>query len=126
MALSKKIEVGGIEVTVRELTVSQVRDWIKSALHDTGDAVDWLLMDGISLHDVKRMCDLTDSALDALTPSEVRFVCDAIREVNPDFFALRGRLKLLAERTPATLRSSSLASSSEATPTPGITRGAHS
>lgn len=85
-------------VTVRELTVAEVRAWLKdlAALDADGeiDLADWLLFEGegLRLADFQRMTDLAARDLDALTPSELEAVLACCREVNPRFFSVHGRV----------------------------------
>lgn len=114
MVLHKQIEVGGLTVTVRELTVGEIRAWMKR-MAEGGDAdvVGDLLLEEVGLSDLLSMCDASREQLDALTPKQVRELYAACEEVNRDFFALRARVealgrKILAQHSP----------SSSATPAP--------
>lgn len=101
MRIEKQITVGGRAVTIYELTVGEIRAWLKS-LESLGaeekiDLVGEALIEGASLADLAIMTDLDADTLDASTPSELRAVFDACREVNADFFALRGRLERIGQ-----------------------------
>ncbi len=100
MKLTKKIETGAGPVTVRELTVGEVRAWMKDVAARVGgkvDVVGEMLLDDCSLIDLQRMSDLTDAVADALGQSEIREVADAAKELNPNFFGMRSRLMELGE-----------------------------
>ncbi len=99
MRITKQITVADRAVTIRELTVADIRVWLKSLETVTAefDLVGSELIDGTDLADLAIMTDLTAADLDASTPSELRQVFDACREVNADFFALRGRLEQIGQ-----------------------------
>jgi hypothetical protein len=92
MRVIREIEVAGRKVQVRELTVGEIRAWLKDAGAASGDVVDATLFEDFSLDDLTRMSSLDAAAMEALTPSEVAVVAAAAREVNADFFGMRGRL----------------------------------
>lgn len=83
-------------VTVRELTVGEVRKWLAglaTAAAQPGDLVSDALFEGFSLADLELFANGAEP-VDDLTQSEVRAVFDAAKRLNPDFFHLRGRLLL--------------------------------
>mgnify|MGYP001000146575 CR=1 FL=1 len=92
MRVIREIEVGGRTVQVRELTVGEIRAWLKDAQFATADVVDLLLFADIDLPALRRMTNLDDADLDAMPSSDVRQVIEAAREVNADFFAMRDRV----------------------------------
>lgn len=90
---SREVVVGERRVTVRELTVGDVRNWLKEVSTDsTISAVDMLLIPEISLPDLTRMTNLSVGDLDAWQPSQLRELMMVAKELNADFFGLRGRL----------------------------------
>ena len=98
----KTIGIAGNTVTVRELTVAEIRSALKMEESDgktsaDTDAVDMFLFEDISLPDICRMTDLTLEKMSELKPSELRQVAEACQEVNSDFFALRGRVLKYAD-----------------------------
>ncbi len=104
MRVEREIEVGGRKVVVRELTVGEVRRWLKEladraeAGREDGDGLDVVteaLFEDVSLDDVRRMTDLSRKDLDALTPSQIREIVRVCEEVNRHFFDLRARLMAL-------------------------------
>ena len=100
--IQKTIEIAGITVAVRELTVAEIRAALKMEESDgkssaDTDAVDMFLFADISLPDICRMTDLTLEKMAELKPSELRQVAESCREVNADFFALRGRVLKYAD-----------------------------
>lgn len=103
-------EVGGVAVTVRELTVGEIRAKLAAgAASIPTDALHVLMFDEFSVGDLLEFSDLTAAQVESLKPSELREVWRRVQEVNADFFALRARLLALA---PA------LESTSQAGPTP--------
>jgi hypothetical protein len=98
----KTIEVAGITVKIQELTVAEIRDALKMEESDgksaaDSDAVDMFLFEDISLPDIRRMTDLTIEKMAGMKPSELRQVAETCREVNSDFFSLRGRVLKYAD-----------------------------
>jgi len=103
MHQEKQIEIGGRTVTVRELTVAEIRNWLRSLDQaESGsaaqDLVDLALMDDVSLSDVARMTNLTSEEMEQLTPSQIETVLVVCREVNLRFFALQEKLRTVARR----------------------------
>jgi hypothetical protein len=105
----KTIKVAGITVTIRELTVAEIRAALKMEEtegygSDDTDAVDMFLLEDISLPDIRHMTDLTVEQMTGMKPSEIRIAADVCREVNADFFSLRARvlkyIDLLALESP--------------------------
>jgi len=91
MRVVREIEVAGLKIQVRELTVGEIRAWLKDSGMVSGDLVDAALFEEFSLPDVLRMTDLTTEAVAGLAPSDLRQVFAACEEVNADFFAMRSR-----------------------------------
>lgn len=99
----KEIQLDGRTVTVRELTVAEVRLWLKELDQLREGPID-LVSEGImadaSLGDVTRMTDLSPEELDEMPPSQIEAVVTACREINPHFFRLRDRLLEAARAMP--------------------------
>ena len=91
MAVTRIVQMAGLSVTVRELTVAEVRDWAVSldAADRTIDLGGEFAFDGVSLDDLVRMCDAGADQLDRYTPSELEPLLAACRELNPHFFRAR-------------------------------------
>ena len=90
---SREIVVDGQAVICRELTVLQVRGWLNDMVQATvEDPLDSALFADCSLGDVKRMTDLNDDRINAMRPSQLVQVIAVCKELNPHFFALRGRM----------------------------------
>ena len=88
------------EVLVRELTVAEMRNAIKSRVPDEQAGVDpdvigLLLSEEMTFTDMANMSDLQPADFDDLTQSDLRAVRQKIRELNADFFGMLGRLQPL-------------------------------
>lgn len=93
MALKKTLDFDGLQVVVRELTVGEIRQLLKSMAEvGDGDVVDHLLLEEIGLRELQLMTSLEPENLDDLAPSQLHQVYEACREVNKDFFVLRERV----------------------------------
>lgn len=93
MTLTKTIQLPDLMVTVRELTVGEIRAWMKRTADGGYDPVDDTLLQEVSLADLYGMTDLKAGQAENLTPSQLRLVFEGCREVNPDFFGLRDRIE---------------------------------
>jgi hypothetical protein len=105
MRRTKTITLGdpAREVTFRELTVAEIRNWLAALEKAEGGAVDFVsegLLEEGSLSDVVLMSDLTLEELDLMAPSEIEALIPVCQELNSRFFTLRNRL-VLASRAVA-------------------------
>lgn len=78
-------------VAVRELTVGEIRAWLKEPFAGAEpDVVGALLLadTGMTLADLQRFTTLDAATLEAATPSALRALALRVKEVNADFFAL--------------------------------------
>lgn len=99
---SKELQLGEISVTVRELTVLQVRAWLAEINKPTEAEFDLLneaLFTDCAISDLKRMTSLTEEQINHMRPSELRKVIALCKELNPDFFGFMGRLVKTAATT---------------------------
>ncbi|MBW7901266.1 MAG: hypothetical protein H3C26_07305 [Rhodocyclaceae bacterium] len=89
----------GRDVQVKELTVSEIRQWLADLsapkAEAEADVVDQLLFEGAAISEIGRMSDLTTAELASARPSELEAILARCREVNSHFFALRARLQTL-------------------------------
>ena len=96
LAVTRTVVIGEggdapLAVTVRELTVAEIRAWLADVQQAQGaDLVDVLLLKDTTLQDLMRMSSLSMDQINQLTPSQLRAVLDTAREINADFFVLRG------------------------------------
>lgn len=108
MTLNRTVILGEHSITARELTVGEIRTWMKRLAGESEhDPVGAVLLEEISLADLKEMTDATDEQLDGLKPSQLRQLYAACVEVNPDFFALRERIEGLGKSVLARLSNAS-------------------
>lgn len=92
MAVTKTVSLGEcLSVTVRELTVAEVRDWAVELGNGERkiDIGGEYAFDGYSLDDLLRMSNAKLADLECLTPSELAPLAAACQEVNPHFFKAR-------------------------------------
>lgn len=98
---TKEVVIGDCHVTVRELTVGEVRAWLNHIKQLESDLIGDALFEDISLGELCQMTDANLAELDTFTPSELREVAAVAKELNPDFFGMRARLTAAALRAPA-------------------------
>lgn len=116
LAVTRTVVIGEgsespLAVTVHELTVAEIRTWLKEIGGGSAgvDAVDVLLLKDVSLQDLMRLSSLTQEQIDGLTPSQLRQVLDAARDINADFFGLRAGLVVMSATLPESLSAPSAA-----------------
>ncbi|WP_374981157.1 hypothetical protein PSGK_08360 [Pseudomonas solani] len=95
MALTKISQAGGRGIQCRELSVEEIRDWLKSmeTQAQAPDLVGDSLLPQFTLDDLERMTNATPQQLGGMTPSELRQLGDDCKAVNTDFFDLRARIE---------------------------------
>jgi hypothetical protein len=108
MRVTETVETGAGAVTVRELTVGEIRQWLAGlatrASEAEVDVVGELLIEGFALSDLPLFVGASLPATEsdaALTQSELRAIFEAARRLNADFFGLRDRLLQAGMATPA-------------------------
>ena len=88
-------------VTVKELTVTEIRNWIvESSAATWRDPVLATVWEDIGLDELARMTDCSATDLEDFTPSGLQPVLEAARNLNQHFFRLRSYL-LWADSTSA-------------------------
>lgn len=109
MALTKISQAGGRGIQCRELSVEEIRDWLKSmdTQAQAPDLVGDSLLPQFTLDDLERMTNATPQQLAGMTPSELRELGEDCKAVNPDFFDLRARIEEGGRRLLAKLSGSS-------------------
>ena len=90
--MTKVIQLGDQEVTVRELAVWEVRNWIASLSGQEVDLVDELLIDGVQLSAVRLMAGISKEDMEQMMPSELDKIVDAAKQVNFRFFTMVDRV----------------------------------
>lgn len=92
MRVERDVRIGAIDVKVKELTLGEIRAWLKESATAPGDVIDATLFEDFDAQDLRYMTDLRADQLDTLTPSECRALAAICEEVNADFFAMRKRV----------------------------------
>ena len=87
-----------LAVTVRELTVAEIRAWIAESQEASPDLVNNLLLRDVALEDLTHLSSLTAEQIDQLAPSQLQEVLDVAREVNTHFFVLLAAVGTLARQ----------------------------
>jgi hypothetical protein len=90
--MTKVIQLGDHEITVRELAVWEVRNWIASLSGQEVDLVDELLIDGVQLSAVRLMAGISKEDMEQMMPSELDKIVDAAKQVNHRFFTMVDRV----------------------------------
>jgi hypothetical protein len=96
--LTRKLDIDGLVITARELTVIEVRKWLRNLRNQKEfDVIDHFLFaeQGISITDMVSMSDASRSTIESLPPSRLLELALAIKEMNPFFFQLRQRLETI-------------------------------
>ncbi|MCU0839976.1 MAG: hypothetical protein MUE49_14840 [Rhodospirillales bacterium] len=86
--LTKTITVAGQEITVREVSVGEIRAWLKEIELEDTDVMDVALQKGWHMSAVRLITGLSRDQLDEFLPSERRVIAQTAEAVNGDFFDL--------------------------------------
>lgn len=93
MSITRKKEIGGKVIEIREATVADIRNWMKEASYaQEVDVADILLFDEFFLPDIYTFTSLDKESADELTPREIAEVINELKELNPGFFALQAKI----------------------------------
>lgn len=94
MPASTTVQLGTASITVRELLVREVRDWLAEVEAGTVvvDAVSEFAFEDCSLADLARVCGVPVGAFDQYAPSELEALKEAARALNPHFFRVRAAI----------------------------------
>lgn len=132
MPATRIVKLGERSVTVRELTVAEVRDWMVEAETGAGqDPLHALVLEDCGLGDLARMSDLFAFELEAYAPSDLAELIAACKALNPHFFRMRAALSnvarvMLQEAEALALSATAADSSLTGTPGSGLIPGAPS
>lgn len=97
MPATRKVQIGERTITVRELTFSDVRDWlVETEAAGQRDPLHALALEDCGLDDLARMCDVSADDLEVFTPFEIEPVVEICRKLNPHFFRVRAALSGVA------------------------------
>lgn len=91
----KVVEVGGVEFTVKELTVAEIRRMIggdDGAASQELDTVGDFLIVGLRLRDLTYMSSLTIDQIEQFRPSQVEEAANHCKAMNRLFFEMEERL----------------------------------
>jgi len=96
---NKAVTIGELVVTVKELTVAEIGEWLDDKLTPSESQVNDPLLalmpvGDMVLGDVMQMTDLTREQVSTLTGSELEQVGKVCKEVNTSFFGLAATLTL--------------------------------
>ena len=86
---NKIVIVGGLEVIVRELTVTGLRNLLLAENDES--VLDSTLFEDVRLSDLQAFTNLKADDISELKPSELRLIIDACKELNSDFFMWQAR-----------------------------------
>ena len=113
-----ELTVGSRAVQVRELTVAEIRAWLKSAEDNQAEfeVVSRMLFDDCDFDTLALMTDLSVDDMADMLPSELREVVRECQKVNSHFFGMARRTGLLMEGLTAALPDSSGDSNETAPP----------
>jgi hypothetical protein len=89
------VHIGQQTITVNELTVAEVRQVLLTA-PSAADPLHALVFDGFGLNDLAMLCSATAEDLEAYTPSELKPLVEACKDLNPHFFRIRAALAEVA------------------------------
>ena len=108
--ITRSVVLGDRTVTVKELTVAEVRTWLAEPASVTDRPFDLIFdllnFDGLSVEDLLRFTDLTREELDTFHPSSFAKVAAVVKEVNSVFFhQYLPALTRLRESLPKTVQS---------------------
>jgi hypothetical protein len=87
--VTRDLTFGDLKITVKELTVAEVRNWINEAKTEKSEFdffVDLLSFDGIGIDEIHLFTDLKKEQVDELPPSVLAKAAAVIKEVNGVFF----------------------------------------
>ncbi|MCB1723202.1 MAG: hypothetical protein KDJ39_05860 [Gammaproteobacteria bacterium] len=119
MAREKRLQIGDKEVTIRELSAAEIRDWMANAesrANESTKMVDLadLLFEDVTFHDLTVMTNVTLDQLYLMAPSELREIADGCREINSHFFNMADRLKPVMDAVAQAMTSASSSEKSAA------------
>lgn len=97
MRATRTVTLGERAVTVKELTVGDVRAlMVAFEAGETVDPLHALALDECTLADLSSMSDISANDLEAFTPSELDALITVCKGLNPHFFKVRAALSGVA------------------------------
>lgn len=89
-AVTRELTFGELTVTVKELTVAEVRAWLNEPTKAEQPEFDILTglmsFDGIGMEEIHRFTDLKKEMVEELPPSALKMIATVIKELNSVFF----------------------------------------
>jgi hypothetical protein len=90
LSITRELEFGDKKITVRELTVAEVRAWLSeppAIEQQEFDVLTGLMsFDEIGVNDIYRFTDLKPGDVEGLTPSALKKIAAVVKELNSVFF----------------------------------------
>ena len=89
--VTREVDVCGTIVTVKELTVAEIRAWLSEPTPTNDDReidllTDLMNFDGIGMDELHRFTDLKKDMIEQLPPSAISKIAAVIKELNTVFF----------------------------------------
>ncbi len=87
--VSRELTFGDLTVTVRELTVAEIRVMLSEKPDEDKEFdvfIDILGFDGVGVEDLYRFTDLKKESIETLSPSCLAKIAAVVKEVNSVFF----------------------------------------
>lgn len=88
--VTREMEFGDLKITVKELTVAEIRAWLNEPSpveqKEFDLFTDLLIFDGIGVEEIYRFTDLKRELIDDLPPSAMAKIAAVIKEINGVFF----------------------------------------
>ncbi|MBA1444799.1 MAG: hypothetical protein M3H12_13815 [Chromatiales bacterium] len=93
-------DIGGVSVTVKELTVADIRDRLRAISNEPEnpedeDILDAMLLKKITFSDLFAMTDLDQEGLDKLSGLQLEKLVAECERLNPLFFKMLDRLAMI-------------------------------
>ncbi len=90
ISITREVVIDDLTVTVKELTVAEIRVWLSDAKPNPEEQfdliTDLLSFDGIGMDELYKFTDLTKEQIESLPLSAMQKVAAVIKEVNSVFF----------------------------------------
>lgn len=103
MRIEKPIPIGNHTITIRELTVADIRALLVASIQQHGDVglipdqadlvLNATLLPDLRLDELRAMAPMEPELLDSLADSELHALREKCRELNPLFFGMKARLE---------------------------------
>jgi hypothetical protein len=103
MRIEKPTPIGDHTITIRELTVADIRALLVESMQQHGDVglipeqadlvLNATLLPDLRLDELRAMAPMGPDVLNSLADSELQTLRDKCRELNPLFFGMKARLE---------------------------------